>query len=136
MGNQIVQTLWGEQVFNTAPKCSIPGCTNHCHSTGYGRYRKVCHEHHVARTAVRSDIHKKFRKDYCENKDGRLGFICTGVILQPRWQLDADHIDGNSKNNNASNIQTLCKNCHAMKTMQNEENMPHSRRKSFLSEKK
>jgi 5-methylcytosine-specific restriction endonuclease McrA len=31
-------------------------------------------------------------------------------------QLDVDHIDGNHKNNLISNLQTLCANCHRLKT--------------------
>jgi len=31
--------------------------------------------------------------------------------------LDVDHIDGNPKNNDKSNAQTLCKCCHAYKTI-------------------
>ena len=48
--------------------------------------------------------HKKNKCDFC-------GFI-------PIWkgQLDVDHIDGNSSNNDPSNFQTLCANCHRLKT--------------------
>jgi 5-methylcytosine-specific restriction endonuclease McrA len=33
-----------------------------------------------------------------------------------RQQLDVDHIDGNHRNNNPENLQTLCANCHRLKT--------------------
>lgn len=57
----------------------------------------------------------KYRKNYCENTDGRLGYVCTTTI---EWtgMLDVDHIDGNPSNNNPINLQTLCKCCHAYKT--------------------
>ena len=48
-----------------------------------------------------------FRKDYCEF----CGFIPVNMC-----QLDVDHIDGNHKNNNKNNLQTLCSNCHRLKT--------------------
>jgi len=32
-------------------------------------------------------------------------------------QLDVDHIDGDSSNNDPSNYMTLCANCHRRKTM-------------------
>jgi len=35
---------------------------------------------------------------------------------------DFDHIDGNSSNNDISNCQALCPNCHAEKTRKNPEN--------------
>ena len=60
--------------------------------------------------------YKVFRKDYCENVDGRLKFTCQAEIIEPRLQLDVDHINGDSANNMPINLQTLCKNCHAVKT--------------------
>jgi hypothetical protein len=59
--------------------------------------------------------YRKYRKDHCENRDGRLGFVCTTTII---WegQLDVDHIDENPSNDNPSNLQTLCKCCHAVKS--------------------
>jgi len=58
---------------------------------------------------------RKHRKNYCENEDGRLGFVCTTTIV---WdgQLDTDHVDGNPSNRSENNFQTLCKCCHAYKT--------------------
>lgn len=39
-----------------------------------------------------------------------------GFIPVDKVQLDVDHIDGNPSNNDPSNIQTLCANCHRLKT--------------------
>lgn len=39
-----------------------------------------------------------------------------GFIPEHWCQLDVDHIDGNHKNHDANNLQTLCSNCHRMKT--------------------
>jgi len=36
-------------------------------------------------------------------------------------QLDVDHIDGNKKNNDISNLMTLCANCHRYKTLVNDD---------------
>lgn len=47
------------------------------------------------------------RGDKCEQ--------CGFVPVHP-CQLSVDHIDGNRKNNALSNLQTLCHNCHALKT--------------------
>lgn len=59
--------------------------------------------------------YRKHRKNYCENEDGRLGFVCTTTIV---WdgQLDVDHKDGDPRNNEEENLQTLCKCCHAFKS--------------------
>lgn len=47
------------------------------------------------------------KKGYCEK---------CGFIAEHRCQLDVDHIDGNHDNNQLSNLQTLCANCHRLKT--------------------
>jgi hypothetical protein len=49
-------------------------------------------------------IHKK---DYCEHCDFKPVHIS---------QLDVDHVDGDKWNNDPSNLQTLCANCHRLKT--------------------
>ncbi len=51
--------------------------------------------------------HRAHKKDYCE--------LC-GFKAKHRVQLDVDHIDGNNKNNDPVNFQTLCANCHRLKT--------------------
>lgn len=46
------------------------------------------------------------------------GETCLWCGFKPVWagQLDMDHIDGNRLNNDVSNLQTLCANCHRLKT--------------------
>ena len=60
--------------------------------------------------------YKKYRLEYCENIDGRLGFKCTTTIIDTAYQLEVDHIDENNNNDNPKNLQTLCACCHRMKT--------------------
>lgn len=118
MAQVVVKTLWDEvQVLNTAPKCSIPDCDNYCHNMGYGNYRKVCRTHHDIKFNVRGKGYKKHRKNYCENEEGYLGYYCTSSIVDPRYQLDVDHIDGDPSNNELNNLMTLCKCCHSLKTI-------------------
>jgi hypothetical protein len=56
-------------------------------------------------------------------KTGRAmkGDTCNtcGFIPVDRIQLDVDHIDGNPSNNDPLNVQTLCANCHRLKTKLN-----------------
>ena len=62
----------------------------------------------------------KYRKDYCENVDGRFGFTCTTTITMSAM-LQVDHIDGHPENNDPSNLQTLCACCHIHKTITNKD---------------
>jgi hypothetical protein len=86
-------------------------------------------------TEYANSIHpyRKYRKNYCENRDGRLEFPCVFKIpteeklkelgIKPGVMpfLDVDHIDGNPSNNEPENLQTLCKNCHSIKTLMNKD---------------
>lgn len=49
---------------------------------------------------------------------GHKGPACElcGFVPVNKCQLDVDHIDGNHKNNSPANLQTLCANCHRLKT--------------------
>jgi 5-methylcytosine-specific restriction endonuclease McrA len=60
-------------------------------------------------------LHKKDRCEFC-------GFVAIHAV-----QLDVDHIDGNHKNNDPDNLQTLCANCHRLKTQTNNDHMPQRR---------
>jgi HNH endonuclease len=53
----------------------------------------------------------KLKQDHCESP------TCTATI-EDMCQLELDHIDGDYSNNDSSNIQTLCCNCHRLKTKQ------------------
>lgn len=57
----------------------------------------------------------EIKKSYCEK---------CGFVAEHPCQLDIDHVDGNNKNNDLSNLMTLCANCHRLKTNQSGENHP------------
>lgn len=49
-------------------------------------------------------------------------FCCRcNFVAENSCQLDVDHIDGNHSNNDPSNLQTLCANCHRLKTFENKD---------------
>jgi len=99
-----------------APTCVILGCGKPQSSKGKDKngapiYRNFCAGHHKVRTKL-----KGHKKDYCENRDGSvLGFPCTATIVDS-CQLQIDHVDGDRYNNDPNNHQTLCANCHSVKT--------------------
>jgi len=81
------------------------------------------------------------RKDYCENIDGRIGFVCNTVLptremlnaagltdWEPMQFLEVDHIDGNHTHNDIKNLQTLCKHCHTIKSYKYEDYLTPGRK--------
>jgi ribosomal protein L37E len=77
-------------------------------SRGNRRWNKKCER-------CRFHAYRHFKKDFCE--------LC-GFVAVHASQLDIDHIDGNHSNNDESNLQTLCANCHRLKTHLNKDYMP------------
>jgi hypothetical protein len=149
---------------NNRPKCilcdkpSVKISTNK--NTKHTTWRKYCSAHHnqitAAKHGLKSIAHitamragfgdvtshrnsshpsRKYRKDYCENRDGRLGFVCTYNTSLPPIRgieyhgfLDVDHINGNPDDNRPENLQTLCKCCHAYKTLLNNDSVTPGRK--------
>jgi 5-methylcytosine-specific restriction endonuclease McrA len=77
-----------------------------------GSARYGCRTHYNNRRNNKKKPYRKHKKDICE----RCGFIPEYSI-----QLDVDHIDGNHHNNDETNLQTLCANCHRLKTYLNKD---------------
>jgi 5-methylcytosine-specific restriction endonuclease McrA len=118
--------------YDQRPTCSHAGCTKKGSLRGKYRidgtptFKKYCKFHESQQCAENAGMtvtdwknsfhaYRKHRKTCCENVDGRLGFKCTYEIMYS-GQLQVDHIDGDPSNNDPSNLQTLCCNCHAYKT--------------------
>ncbi len=81
------------------------------------RAQKAGHKNH---NDYLNSIHpyRKHRVEYCENRDGRLGFKCRYKIRTPS-QLHVDHKNGKPNDNRKCNLQTLCANCHEYKSVMN-----------------
>lgn len=50
-----------------------------------------------------------------------------GFIPEHPVQLDVDHIDGNGRNDDPENLQTLCANCHRLKTQQENDHLKRNK---------
>ena len=114
-------TTWAKR-----PKCQIDGCLNHAkyeyqYDDSTWKWR-VRHGKIICTAHQRKSWHPylQYRKDYCENVSGFLGFKCT-TNLAWNGMLDVDHKNGNPGDNRKRNLQTLCKCCHAYKTHMNKD---------------
>ena len=93
-------------------KCNINLCRkgnkNKLNIQLWGKYCNTCHKAVYNLTnGNRSKGYVLHKKDFCE--------FC-GFIPIDLCQLDVDHIDGDRTNNAIENLQTLCANCHRLKT--------------------
>lgn len=93
--------------------------------------RKVCEKCKInpARLTKKKDRIISTIDKYCASckKKERDGYSdkyvmkknCEGCGFEPHHKavLHVDHIDGNRKNNNPNNYQTLCANCHSIKSL-------------------
>jgi hypothetical protein len=123
-GQRVFRDLITNGRYKGRPKCVVIGCCKPGHDIGKKRvdgtkmYRATCGRHHHIKYDIGDWAYKKYRKNYCENVDGRLGFICTTTII-PEYaenMLDTDHINNNHNDNRKINMQTLCACCHRVKT--------------------
>lgn len=64
------------------------------------------------RANIKRQPYRSHKKKYCEK---------CNFIGQDSCQLHVDHIDGNHSNNSIENLQTLCANCHALKSKLNKD---------------
>ena len=118
------QRIFRDLIDDGRPKCIVEGCHKPGQNTGNRRkdgsviYRAQCTKHHSLRYSLGNWAYKQYRKTYCENIDGRLGFVCTATILPEHAEnmLDTDHINNNHEDNRECNMHTLCSNCHRVKT--------------------
>lgn len=77
---------------------------------GKRTFKRVC-------TTCRSKRRRRLaevKKSYCES---------CGFVAEWLGQLDVDHVDGNHHNDDFSNLQTLCVNCHRLKTHRSRDNL-------------
>ena len=123
-GQRIFRDLITSGRHKGKPKCVNEGCESPGHYIGTKRkdgsriYRAACAKHHFTKYGIGDWEYKQHRKNFCENKDGRLGFCCTATIPPQHAEkmLDADHINNVHEDNRKVNIQTLCAACHRVKT--------------------
>lgn len=101
-----------EQVRPTCTICGVNPCKRGGLSiNGFRKYHKHCSS---CNQKVYNIVNGYRRVGYRLNKKDICG-KCGFIPIHP-CQLDVDHIDGNRENNDIGNLQTLCANCHRIKT--------------------
>ena len=74
---------------------------------GVDKYQALCKACDERRFGDDRTHYTRYKKNTCER---------CGFVPEHSCQLEVDHVDGNNKNNNPSNLKTLCSNCHRLKT--------------------
>ena len=106
---------------NKIPTCVNSGCSNDVivRDWKYYSFKHLCSNctHRLQKGLPTREGVTSYKKNYCENKDGRLGFVCP---VDENWEfpnsvLHGDHKDGDHENNIQDNMQTLCSICHHLK---------------------
>jgi 5-methylcytosine-specific restriction endonuclease McrA len=90
------------------PLCSV--CTGILYRSPEGKEKDA--ERRRNSSIEQKRPYRKHVKSFCES---------CGFVPQHMCQLDVDHIDGNNSNNDLTNLQTLCANCHRLKTFLNKD---------------
>jgi len=111
-------------------RCSIEGCNNFLTAYQGPGSEHLCRDHQknlaeYGGLATTKKVYSHKRKTHCEHcgytplTDDRVQSVEDPKIRNRliRTLLTVDHIDGNHENNNDENLQTLCLDCHAIKTV-------------------
>jgi len=79
---------------------------------GTSRFKKLCNQCECRKYNLRGHGYKMHKLKCCQ--------ICN-FIAERSCQMDVDHIDGDHKNDKLENLQTLCANCHRLKSQMDRE---------------
>ncbi len=112
------------------PVCKVcnrnPGVMNRRRADGSPHYRAICSSCKQRRARGKPGPAKQ-KQPISGHSLMKLnkGWRCEacGFIAEYQVQLDVDHIDGNSMNNDWDNQQVLCANCHRAKTFEEEDHL-------------
>lgn len=121
-------------------RCATTGCNKFLTAYQGPGSETLCRDHQLGLSdyggmGKLQKEHSHSRKDRCEGcgyapaEDPRVTAIQDLKIRNQaiRALLDVDHMDGNHGNNDPANLRTLCKICHGIKTIVNQDHRTASR---------
>ena len=82
---------------------------------GQDVFRAQCANCHMKRHGTHARGYSVHKGDTCER---------CGFVPEHSCQLDVDHVDGDHSNDAPENLQTLCANCHRLKTIMEKDHLP------------
>jgi 5-methylcytosine-specific restriction endonuclease McrA len=121
--------------------CKVPGCDKHLTLWKGPGEKDYCDEHQrnikeFGGLATTGKVYSHARQDFCTEcgfRPAELPRVAKYKDSDPkmfntlvRSVLSVDHRDGNHENNDPSNLQTLCHNCHNIKTIENGDHLTPS----------
>lgn len=98
------------------PLCGICGYRKAQKAKRAGTYRNKCYTCSVDPEVLKAKRERRNKNRFPYSKYKQDSCQKCGFVAEHPCQLDVDHIDGNHANNDPSNLQTLCANCHRLKT--------------------
>lgn len=122
-------------------KCKAPGCTSHLTMWKGPGEKDYCDKHQrnlstYGGLATHAKEYSQLREHCCAEcgfDPAKLPRISKYKESDPvlhnsmiRSALTVDHIDGDHENNAPENLQTLCSNCHNIKTIENGDHLTPS----------
>jgi hypothetical protein len=96
-------------------QCENPAARRGTYKSGKTKYGILCSSCHKKKYHQPHSLrpYQKYKGEQCE--------FC-GFIPIHTCQLDVDHKNGDKRDNRPENLQTLCANCHRLKTLLNKDN--------------
>lgn len=122
-------------------KCKAPGCEKPLTMWKGPGEKDYCDEHQrnlvdYGGLATTKKVYSQMRESCCSEcgfDPAKLPRVKKYENSDPvmfnrliRSAITVDHIDGNHENNEPENLQTLCSNCHNIKTIENGDNLTPS----------
>lgn len=120
-----VNIFMGKHLFRKPEPTDVRGTCVRCEtrpqkSKGKGKFAALCRTCETQLYNEKPNLRGNWRRFWLRKQRKSVCEHC-GFVPVHHCQLDVDHIDGDRMNNSTANLQTLCANCHRLKTFLNKD---------------